>query len=213
MIIREGGHEEEEDDDDDWVEPSKRGERRRRDRNSPRRCWLSSRLLLIYILSKTFSKICQSMFIVYMRNLWIRRWGSTLLGKVIDTFQTKEWPKVQGWWLAGTFSTSLTCSQFLLSMNDLFQDGQITPPQSYDQLGLDERRWHSVKVYRGSLMFIIKSSRQLLTTICGVVGSNKLCTRSIRCEVLQHQAHVMSFHATVRCPAHTDVQRREVRIT
>merc|ERR1719461_2495901 len=34
---REGGHEEEEDDDDDWVEPSKRGERRRRDRNSPRR--------------------------------------------------------------------------------------------------------------------------------------------------------------------------------
>ena len=103
--------------------------------------------------------------------------------------------------------------RFLLSMNDLFQDGQITPPQSYDQLGLDERRWHSVKVYRGSLMFIIKSSRQLLTTICGVVGSNKLCTRSIRCEVLQHQAHVMSFHATVRCPAHTDVQRREVRIT
>ena len=35
---REGGHEEEEDDDDEWVEPSKRGDRRRRDRNSPRRC-------------------------------------------------------------------------------------------------------------------------------------------------------------------------------
>ena len=31
--------------------------------------------------------------------------------------------------------------RFLLSMNDRFQDGQITPPQSYDQLGLDERRW------------------------------------------------------------------------
>jgi len=61
-------------------------------------------------------------------------------------------------------------------------------------------------------MFIIKSCRQLLTTICGVVGSNKLCTRSIRCETLQHQTHVMSFHATVRCPAHTDVQRREVRL-
>ena len=60
---------------------------------------------------------------------------------------------------------------------------------------------------------MIKSSRQLLTTICGVVGSNKLCTRSIRCEILQHQAHVLSFHPIVRCPAHTDVQRREVRIT
>jgi len=101
---REGGHEEEEDDDDDWVEPSKRGERRRRDRNSPRR----------------------------------QKGGLKFKGG--DS-----------------------------------QDGQITPPQSYDQLGLDERR-------------------QLLTTICGVVGSNKLCTRSIR------------------CPAHTDVQRREVRL-
>ena len=37
-FFREGGHEEEEDDDDEWVEPSKRGDRRRRDRNSPRRC-------------------------------------------------------------------------------------------------------------------------------------------------------------------------------
>ena len=37
-LFREGGHEEEEDDDDEWVEPSKRGDRRRRDRNSPRRC-------------------------------------------------------------------------------------------------------------------------------------------------------------------------------
>ena len=37
-------------------------------------------------------------------------------------------------------------------------------------------------------------SRQLLTTICGVSGSNKLCTRSLR------------------CPAHTDFQRREVRL-
>jgi len=55
------------------------------------------------------------------------------------------------------------------------QDGLITPPQSYDQLSVDERR-------------------QLLTTICGVLGNTKVCTRSLR------------------CPAHTDVQRREVRL-
>jgi len=56
------------------------------------------------------------------------------------------------------------------------QDGLITPPQSYDQLSLEERR-------------------HLLTNICGVNGNGgKICTRSIR------------------CPAHTDAQRREVRL-
>jgi len=55
-------------------------------------------------------------------------------------------------------------------------DGLITPPQSYDQLSLDDRR-------------------QLLTTACGVSGYNgKICTRSIK------------------CPAHNDHQRREVRL-
>ena len=33
-----------------------------------------------------------------------------------------------------------------------------------------------------------------MTTICGVLGNTKVCTRSLR------------------CPAHTDVQRREVRL-
>jgi len=42
-------------------------------------------------------------------------------------------------------------------------DGLITPPQSYDQLPLDERR-------------------QLLNSICGASGyNNKICTRSIKC--------------------------------
>jgi len=101
---REGGHEEEDDDDDEWVEPGKKENRRKRDKNSPRR-------------------------------------NKPLKFKGGDS-----------------------------------QDGLITPPQSYDQLSLDERR-------------------QLLTTICGVsAGSSKLCTRSIR------------------CPAHTDFQRREVRL-
>ena len=44
------------------------------------------------------------------------------------------------------------------------------------------------------LVFRLQLSRQLLTTICGVPGNSKLCTRS------------------TRCPAHTDVQRREVRL-
>jgi len=100
---REGGHEEEDDDDDEWVEPGKKDNRRKRDKNSPRR-------------------------------------NKPLKFKGGDS-----------------------------------QDGLITPPQSYDQLSLDERR-------------------QLLTTICGVPGNSKLCTRS------------------TRCPAHTDVQRREVRL-
>jgi len=43
-------------------------------------------------------------------------------------------------------------------------------------------------------VFRLQLSRQLLTTICGVPGNSKLCTRS------------------TRCPAHTDVQRREVRL-
>lgn len=44
------------------------------------------------------------------------------------------------------------------------QDGTITPPQSYDQLCLDERR-------------------QLLTNICGVVGNGtKPCPRSTSCQ-------------------------------
>ena len=34
---REGGHEEEDDDDDEWVEPGKKDNRRKRDKNSPRR--------------------------------------------------------------------------------------------------------------------------------------------------------------------------------
>jgi len=56
------------------------------------------------------------------------------------------------------------------------QDGLITPPQSYDQLTLEERR-------------------HLLASICGVAGnSGKICTRS------------------TRCPAHNDLQRREVRL-
>jgi len=55
-------------------------------------------------------------------------------------------------------------------------DGLITPPQSYDQLSLDERR-------------------HLLNNICGVPGYNgKICTRSIK------------------CPAHNDSSRREVRL-
>jgi len=100
---REGGHEEEDDDDDEWVEPGKKENRRKRDKNSPRR-------------------------------------NKPLKFKGGDS-----------------------------------QDGLITPPQSYDQLSLDERR-------------------RLLTTICGVSGSSKPCTRSLR------------------CPAHTDFQRREVRL-
>lgn len=55
-------------------------------------------------------------------------------------------------------------------------DGLVTPPQSYDQLSLDERR-------------------HLLNNICGVAGNNgRICTRSSR------------------CPAHSDPQRREVRL-
>jgi len=64
--------------------------------------------------------------------------------------------------------------KFRTNGND--QDGLITPPNSYDQLSLEERR-------------------SLLTSICGVSGnSSKICTRSIR------------------CPAHNDIQRREVRL-
>jgi len=55
-------------------------------------------------------------------------------------------------------------------------EGLITPPSSYDQLSLDERR-------------------QLLNQVCGVPGYHgKICMRSIK------------------CPTHTDSQRREVRL-
>jgi len=55
-------------------------------------------------------------------------------------------------------------------------DGLVTPPSSYDQLNMDERR-------------------QLLNSVCGVPGYHgKICERSIK------------------CPAHTDSQRREVRL-
>ena len=37
FFVREGGHEEEDDDDDEWVEPGKKDNRRKRDKNSPRR--------------------------------------------------------------------------------------------------------------------------------------------------------------------------------
>ena len=55
-------------------------------------------------------------------------------------------------------------------------DGAITPPQSYDNLSLEERR-------------------SLLTNVCGVtLSNNKICLRP------------------TRCGAHTDHQRREVRL-
>ena len=55
-------------------------------------------------------------------------------------------------------------------------DGMITPPQSYDQLSLEDRR-------------------KLLTNVCGVtMTNNKICLRP------------------TRCGAHTDIQRREVRL-
>ena len=55
-------------------------------------------------------------------------------------------------------------------------DGMVTPPQSYDQLSLEDRR-------------------KLLTNVCGVtMSNNKICLRP------------------TRCGAHTDIQRREVRL-
>ena len=55
-------------------------------------------------------------------------------------------------------------------------DGMVTPPQSYDQLSLEDRR-------------------KLLTNVCGVtMTNNKICLRP------------------TRCGAHTDIQRREVRL-
>ena len=48
---------------------------------------------------------------------------------------------------------------------------------------------------------MIKSSRQLLTTICGVVGSNKLCTRSIRCEILQVWTQCHKFSCLRQVPS------------
>jgi len=55
-------------------------------------------------------------------------------------------------------------------------DGMVTPPQSYDQLSLEDRR-------------------KLLTSVCGVtLTNNKICLRP------------------TRCGAHTDIQRREVRL-
>ena len=55
-------------------------------------------------------------------------------------------------------------------------DGMVTPPQSYDQLSLEDRR-------------------KLLTNVCGVtMSNNKICLRP------------------TRCGAHTDLQRREVRL-